>query len=178
MNSAKYRKSSQPDMVPRRRRRQMWAASETDGSEEMDVTDGERGGNVHYQVADTPPVLITSRRRGSGPFSSPSGWMAVATASREMWFLGASINFLALLSSYTALCRHGSPDIVFPWMDACTAEESEAWKCSKEEGGRGTGARLYSWRLSQTHGSRTSFLLSPHILINHIGGLGPLTSWD
>lgn len=42
MNSAKYRKSSQPDMVPRRRR-QMWAASETDGSEEMDVTDGERG---------------------------------------------------------------------------------------------------------------------------------------
>lgn len=41
MNSAKYRKSSQPDVVSRWQR-QTWAVSGTDGWEEMDVTDGER----------------------------------------------------------------------------------------------------------------------------------------
>lgn len=64
-----------------------------------------------------------------------------------MEFLGANIHFLTRLSSYTVFCSHSSLDIVFPGVNVCAAEESESWKCSKEERCErqgGAKARMYS----------------------------------
>lgn len=81
MNSAKYRKSSQADMVPRRRR-QMWAASETDGSEEMDVTDGERGGKCSLSSGGYAACADNLAQEGLRSFFFPL-WMNGGCNSKQ-----------------------------------------------------------------------------------------------